>query len=796
MEVEVAGRAVHSDLTSLAFPVLRLVSEARNEHGMRQQDWKRYREYCARKTHRIRSTLHLTHTEAAQTNKGIRGSARQRKRRARVTPEMQSKANKGKGNEFVRKTITLDSVQDARPLELLLFMAEHAWASAEEIWAQQDSGEAALSVLRRRSLTRGRRAVHIVEQLKTLTDALGDVLDVSARAQWAAYVGLVRSAMMFIKGDWESTQTTCAVTRQLLTTIAECAPTSRDEALASSFLDALDAQIRFAAYSLGDTEQDTAVVAERVATPETCETVIPGYAALTEALRAEHGDRGAAKEPLELHWRSYTIPVHSFELYDPVTRVNEEEKQLQSYLNTTQETPVRNTSAPRAARARLSHAQRNAKRRGRAAGDVSRQESAQRAIHGELDSFDRVLGALGDAEEAARLLVEENAQALQKSHSARYEAAGLDLRRAHEWLMYRLLSVRVERSMRLVEEVQAKAAKREDKAHALLHARQYPKAAATTPVAPRASTKRPGPGSRAKRPRTTPKRVVRKPGRSGTRARAQRQRATRAKRAQAVAEAKSERRAIRIVPGIAKLLESIDSALLAIGGLEMVEGEPDVSSLMEAKRFYYSAVLLAHLGRAFYLHGLYAEALLLVQRGELYLRQASQSLELAEGAEDEDAAFAPQLLTDSDAVRVQAERLAVLRADATAAVRASRGGASSVSWSESKSGQTLYHHAQRHVSFDPENLRLVLEQVRTEEVPMEQENGAADDAAAARATTEAVSTPAPAAEASSAPAKAPEVPFGAYDPGNELLEEEEAAEASVAGQQTRGSWLSGWFRRS
>ena len=78
MEVEVAGRAVHSGLTGLAFPVLRLVSEARNEHGMRQQDWKRYREYCARKTHRIRSTLHLTHTEATQANKGTRGSARQR----------------------------------------------------------------------------------------------------------------------------------------------------------------------------------------------------------------------------------------------------------------------------------------------------------------------------------------------------------------------------------------------------------------------------------------------------------------------------------------------------------------------------------------------------------------------------------------------------------------------------------------------------------------------------------------------------------------------------------------------
>lgn len=43
MEVVVEGRSVRSDLEHVAFPVLKLVSEARNEHGMRQQDWKRYR---------------------------------------------------------------------------------------------------------------------------------------------------------------------------------------------------------------------------------------------------------------------------------------------------------------------------------------------------------------------------------------------------------------------------------------------------------------------------------------------------------------------------------------------------------------------------------------------------------------------------------------------------------------------------------------------------------------------------------------------------------------------------------
>ena len=709
---------------------------------------------------------------------------RQRKRRARITPEMQSQANKGKGNEFVRKCIALDQVEDARPLELLLFEAEHAWASAEEIWAQQDAAETSRSVLRRRSLTRGRRAVHSAEQLKMLVDALGGVLDVSAQAQCAAYVGMVHSATLFIKGHWEETLKHCAVTRELLNTIAECAPTSRDEALASSFLDTMDAQVRFAAYSLGETEQDTKVVAERVATPDACEQVLPGYKQLVEKLERAHGSRATDKQPLQLHWRSYTIPVHSFELHDAVVRVNEEEAQLQNYLASTQETRMPRGSAPRAKRARLSHAQRNAKRRGRAAGDVSRQESAQRAIHGELDSFDRVLGALGDADEAVRQLVEENAQALQKSHSARYEAAGLDLRRAHEFLMYRLLSVRIERNMRLVDEVQAKAAKREDKARALLHARKTNTNAKAPVPPPRPSQKRPGPGSRAKRPRTSPKKVQRKPARSGTAARARQHRAAREQRAQDVAEAKTERRAVRIVPGIAKLLDNIDNSLLAIGGLEMVEGEPDVSSLMEAKRFYYSAVLLTHLGHAFSLHGLYAEALLLAQRGELYLRQATQALELAEGAEDQDAAFAPQLLQNSDALPTQQEKLHALRQDVTTALQASRSSAPSMSLQETKSGQTLYQHALRHVSFEPDDLRLVVEQARADGKPVEDEAMEEDVEA----------EPAPVATEAAQPEALDDVPVGAYDPGNALLEEEEAAAA--ANQRSSRSWLGGWFRRA
>lgn len=37
----------------------------------------------------------------------------------------------------------------------------------------------------------------------------------------------------------------------------------------------------------------------------------------------------------------------------------------------------------------------------------------------------------------------------------------------------------------------------------------------------------------------------------------------------------------------------------------------------------------------------------------------------------------------------------------------------------------------------------------------------------------------------------PSVPFGAYDPGNAMLEEEEAAAAAASRSR---SWLGGWFR--
>jgi len=765
MDVAVEGRQPPAT-GALEFPLLQLIVEARNEHGMRQQDWSRYRRYCSTKTQRVRSALHLTHTsEQGKAGKAAKGS-RRNKRRAAMTPEMQSAASKGRGHQFVRREISLDQVHNTRPLELLLFEAEHSWASAEEIWSQHtDKNRAAY---RRHSLSRARRAVRYAEQLRELVDALPAVT-LPGRAQTLAYVGLVRGALQFIQGRSEETLRVAAVTRQLLTGIAESSPTSRDEALASSFLDTLDAQIRFAAYSLNETD-DPYALADRTATPAVCEEVLPGFAELVQQLRSSH--QAAPPKPLELHWRSQTIPVHTVELYDVVTRAQDEEAVLARFVQApTSSAP---SERPKSQRTRLTHAERNAKRRG-GAGRVR----TARTNHAEWDPFDRVLSALTDAEATARALVEENAQALAKTHSTRYEAGGVHLRRAHEWLTYRLLSVRIARNVRLMHDVQLRAHKRETRAQSLQQARSG-RTRLSQPAAP--SQKRPQPGSRAKRVRTEPKAFRRRPGRSGTHRLAGERREQRTLRAQRAAEAQAERRRLRLVPGLAKLLDGIDNSLLAIGGLVLVEGEPDVSNLLEAKRFFYCAALMEYLAQAFVQHGLLGEALVLLQRGDLYIRQAEQSLELADGAEDEDTTFPPQLLGDSDALAQRAQGLQQARTDVYSAIAHHHGSAAPMR--VSKSGQTLYFHAQRHVSFDAALVEHALLEAQTQLA-----RGPADAAADEAMDTDDMESDAKDHAPMDVPMNSDDAPF---DPANALAEEEERRAEEA--QRSRG-WFSGWFHR-
>jgi signal recognition particle subunit SRP68 len=580
----------------------------------------------------------------------------------------------------------------------------------------------------------------------------------------------LRGGVAFDKEDHPAALRKLSVARLLFTALADAAAESKQAALANSWVDQSDAQLRFSAYQLelGDGSPDEIVSA--AAPADVCEAEVPGFAALIQELEALRGER-KVRASVTITWREEVIPVRNAELVDALARVHAAEQALGKAVDAHDEDAQRKTAdAPAKGhkRQRLTSAQRTAKKRASAGGAPGTDGAAAVGISAtggrtQLDPYDRALGALSDAEELARRLVEDNAAALAKSHSTRYEAAGKDLQRAHEYLQYRLLSLRVRRNAHLVEEVNHKAARREQRARDALE-RRLASGSQSEPRkrkegvepkrlrAPKPKRKN-GPGARAKRPRTAPRAYKRKPARSGARkARAQRA-ASKEQRARSVEAEKQRRRAARAVPGVAKLLDGAEASLSAMAALGLVEAQPDVSSLIDAKAAWYKAEVLRILARAYDLGGAQDHALLLLARAQLFVRQARQAAELVDDAGEEDADAPPRMLESTFAQTEQLVEAAQKDAQRelyfsqhglgreasssanlinSAASRSRSAGASSskglqrgTAQRDTKAGQAVRDLATKHVTFDADDLAHAAHLSDSREAELQQELRAA-----------------------------------------------------------------------
>ena len=133
-----------------------------------------------------------------------------------------------------------------RPAQLLLFEAERAWAHSQDLRSQSNAdGED--PVLRKQGLNRARRAVQWSGDLAKLVDALGARVDALSQAEVTSYGLVIQGSVAFDKGDYKKALELLAVARQLLAVVAHCSSDSRGEALANSFVDGTEAQMRFCA---------------------------------------------------------------------------------------------------------------------------------------------------------------------------------------------------------------------------------------------------------------------------------------------------------------------------------------------------------------------------------------------------------------------------------------------------------------------------------------------------------------------------------------------------------------------
>ncbi|SPO21721.1 uncharacterized protein UTRI_01204_B [Ustilago trichophora] len=889
MEIDLSNRDQLSQAGGkpIAFPLLQLISEARNEHGMRQQDFARYRRYCASKVHRLRQLLSLTHSDGshkAEAKKSKTAKAARGKKPKKAQQAAAQSANaKGHGNVFTPKKLDIAQVNDARPAHLLLFEAERAWAYSQELRSEAFDDDSNPQ-LRKRGISRLRRAQQWSTSLHQLTQALSARFDVYSRAEAAAYLLIIKATTAFDRSQWEKALHMLSVGRNLLNAIATNSPTSRAEALANSFVDAGEAQMRYSAYQLGNSEQDMDKIAASTATPDVCQQVLPEYPQLVEELTSAKLKAGSGqKQALSLSWHGHQIPVRNPELLDTIVSAQSEEAALRESVAVeavgdrdadaaTRKTNAAASDKKDAKRVRLSHAQRKAKKRqfaqGESSADGSRTASTStvrlgKAGRTELDPFDRALSAFTDAEDVARKLVEDNAEALSKSHSARYETASKDLQTAHDFIFYRLLALRIWRNLRLVAEVERRAEKREKRAMSSVEARLKGKSGSNSGSASQKRTKRSkrkqqkldeaiaakkatprkkSPGSRPKKTRSAASSHTRKPARSGTRKLRTRQALARENRARAIAAQKSKRRGARAVPSLARLLDAAETSLVAMGSIALIESEPDVSSLVEAKAAWFRSEILRHLARAFSLSGAHAEAVLLLTRAQLYIRQARQAADLAEDVDEEDADFPPRLKSSSgsDAVFDHSDEVlaSLKRAVQKSLLKAQRGsnkaksqgkGKGASAMSDSRAGQALQELARKYIDFDPVSLQeaqRVPEDVKAEYEQEQQDTFAPVSKPKLKANA-AAATPQPVKEAPRAQPAVTKQPEPvqhledededeeeaehfedqeeddeeeagdvslAYDPGNALAEEEEARAEAEAAAKKKG-WLGGWFGR-
>ncbi|KAJ2931133.1 hypothetical protein H1R20_g5901, partial [Candolleomyces eurysporus] len=291
-----------SEKPAIVFRALQVANEHRNAYGLRYNDYQRYRKHCANRTHRLRSSLKITH---------------------------------GKGRNFQKlPTLTTENLKEGH-LQLLLFETERAWAYAQELNTSslQPANDEKAGTLRHSATGRFRRAVNWSTQLLSHCQALYAQGSLSAEnlIQATIYTVIVNGRFLRYRDEFEDALVQLSVARSLLDELAGAATTSRDQALAVLFSDEIGPEIRHCAHELGHAKayDIDGIVAQLGSNQKNA--IVENYDTLVAQLKSQgekaaHGE--SRKKLKELIWEGQPVPVRNPELVDVLLKVQDGEARL------------------------------------------------------------------------------------------------------------------------------------------------------------------------------------------------------------------------------------------------------------------------------------------------------------------------------------------------------------------------------------------------------------------------------------------------------------------------------------
>ncbi|KAM9222288.1 signal recognition particle subunit SRP68 [Leptosomus discolor] len=247
-----------------ARPLLQIVKESQQQHGLRHGDFQRYRGYCSRRLRRLRKTLNF---------------------------------KMGNRHKFTGKKVTEEILSDNRYLLLILMDAERAWS-----YAMQLKQEANTEPRKRfHLLSRLRKAVKHAEELERLCES--NRVDAKTKLEAQAYMAYLTGMLRFEHQEWKAAMEAFNKCKTIYEKLAN-AFTEEQAVLYNQRVEEISPNIRYCAYNIGDQSAMNELMQMRLRSGGTEGLLAEKLEALITQTRAKQ-----AATMSEVEWRGRTVPV-------------------------------------------------------------------------------------------------------------------------------------------------------------------------------------------------------------------------------------------------------------------------------------------------------------------------------------------------------------------------------------------------------------------------------------------------------------------------------------------------------
>eukprot|EP00218_Dolichomastix_sp_CCMP3274_P013143 CAMPEP_0170144186 /NCGR_PEP_ID=MMETSP0033_2-20121228/13339_1 /TAXON_ID=195969 /ORGANISM="Dolichomastix tenuilepis, Strain CCMP3274" /LENGTH=603 /DNA_ID=CAMNT_0010380671 /DNA_START=14 /DNA_END=1825 /DNA_ORIENTATION=+ len=264
-EAEVADATGEQPMPrNVAFPLLQMLKTAQEQHGLRHDDYGRYRQYCARRLRRLHKALKFTH---------------------------------GK-DRYQARVVEARMCTDSRWLEMLLINAERAWAAAMEAKGEDEQTRERRQIAQRKL----RRAAKVAAELARIAGEVGEpraALEAEAYSSWMGGVALMENEL---KGAWDGALALLDRARRVWEQLSRVGDLDH-AAMCRSRLQQLEPLIRYCRYKRGG--------GSSADNDEPMQEAEQELSAKMEAVLAEERARFRGSEGVSLEWRGTALVVRN-----------------------------------------------------------------------------------------------------------------------------------------------------------------------------------------------------------------------------------------------------------------------------------------------------------------------------------------------------------------------------------------------------------------------------------------------------------------------------------------------------